>query len=412
MKSSFNSAAFYVIANVVVSAIGFLRNILFMRTLEPGDLGQVAMLQTIVVVVGFIQLGLINGGYRLYVGADSSSGAQINNIVMTNIASIGMLLLPAVSFWYFIGGIHIPNIATQTLLFACVIGLATMGATWVNNTLIASARLGTSSAVNLCASAASLFVALAPGSEKLLLALIALLLQPICVLIMTLVIHAPSRPRIAVDATLTRKIIKIGFAPYCAAIVALTNFQIERWFIVVKLGSDAMGMYYLTVVYSTIFTLVPISLLNLFYPKTVSAFDRRDKAHFDSLIRKHLLVICSYIGLTVVLTFALLSWVLDNYLKTYAGQQSLVYLALPGLIAYALFDNLALILQSAKKMLNIFLFALIALALNIVALAWASASDALTLDLAATFKSLSFIVAAIVIAADLYIRRRRLLAWH
>jgi len=412
LKSSFNFAAFYVIANVVVSAIGFFRNILFMRTLDHGDLGQVAMLQTIVVVVGFVQLGLLNGGYRLYVGADSSNAAQINNTVMTNIASIGVLLLPAVSLWLLIGGIHIPNVATGTLLFACVIGVVTMGSTWVNNTLIAQARLGTSSAVNLCASTASFLVALAHGPDKLQLALFALLLQPICVLVLTLVIHAPSRPNIAVDATLTRKIIEIGFAPYCAAIVALTNFQIERWFIVVKLGSDAMGTYYLTVVYSTIFTLLPISLLNLFYPKTVSAFDRRDKTRFDFLIRKHLLVICAYLGTTVVLTCALLSWALDHYLKAYAGQQNLVYLALPGLIAYVLFDNVVLILQSAKKMLNIFLFTLIALAVNVVALAWASESDALTLELAATFKSFSFTVAAMVIVADLYIRRRRLLAWN
>lgn len=382
-----------------------------MRTLDHGDLGQIAMLQTIVVVVGFIQLGLINGGYRLYTGADSSSGAQINNIVMTNIASVGVLLLPAVSMLHFLGGISIPNISTETLLFGCVIGVATMGATWVNNTLIAQARLGTASVVNLCASATSLLVTLAPGHDKFELALVALLLQPICALVLTLVIHAPSRPSIAVDATLTRKIIEIGFAPYCAAFIALANLQVERWFIVVKLGSEVMGMYYLTIVYSTIFTLVPISLLNLFYPKMVIAFDTRDKSCFDSLMRKHLLLICCYVGFVVVITCIFLSWTLENFLQKYAGQQSLVYLALPGLIAYVLFDNIVLVLQSAKKMLNILLFALIALVLNAIALALASAYDTLTLELAAIFKSLSFILAAIVIAADLYIRRRRLLTW-
>lgn len=383
-----------------------------MRTLDHGDLGQVAMLQTIVVVVGFVQLGLINGGYRLFIGADSSSGAQINNTVMTNIASIGVLLLTTVSMAHFLGGISIPNIATETLLFGCVIGLATMGANWVNNTLIAQGKLGSSSVVNLCASATSLLVALAPGPSKFEQALLALLLQPVFVLALTLVIHTPSRPSIAVDATLTRKIIEIGFAPYCAAIVALTNLQVERWFIVVELGSAAMGVYYLTIVYSTIFTLVPISLLNVFYPKTVSAFDRRDKDRFDFLTRKHLLTICCYLGAVVVLTFILLSWTLENYLQNYAGQQSLVYLVLPGLIAYVLFDNIVLVLQSAKKMLNIFLFTVIALIVNVLALVWASAYDALTLELAATFKSLSFIIAAIVIATDLYIRRRRLLAWQ
>lgn len=382
-----------------------------MRTLDHGDLGQIAMLQTIVVVVGFVQLGLLNGGYRLYAGADSSSGAQINNTVMTNLVALSLLLLSAVLLSHFIGGISIPNVDSKTLLIGCLIGVATLGATWLNNTLIAQAKLGVSSVVNLSASAISLLVAVAPGPGKFEMALLAFFLQPVCILVLTLLIHPPSRPSFAVDRNLTRNIIEIGFAPYCAAIVALTNFQIERWFIVAELGGEAVGIYYLAIIYWTIFTLVPTSLLNLFYPKTVSAFDRLDKPHFNSLTRKHLTVMVVYLGLAIIVTCALLSWTLEHYLKSYIGQERLVYLILPGLIAYVLFDNIVLILQSAKKMLSIFLFAIIALGLNVVALVWATVSDILTLELAATLKSLSFVVAAIVVATDLYIRRRRLLVW-
>lgn len=412
MKPTINSASFYVIANVAASAFGFLRNILFMRTLDHGDLGQIAMLQTIVVVVGFVQLGLINGGYRLYAGADASSGAQINNAVMTNLASLSLLLLSAVFMLQFIGGFSIPNVKSKTLLIGCFIGVAMMGATWVNNTLIAQGKLDISSVVNLSASAISLLVAIAPVPDKYEMALLAFFMQPICIFVLALFIHPTSRPSIAIDGKLTRKIIEIGFAPYCAAIVALTNFQIERWFIVAELGSDAVGVYYLSIVYWTIFTLVPISLLNLFYPKTVSAFDRRDKKIFNSLVRNHLAVLLCYIFTVVSLTYLFLPWVLENYLRTYADQQRLVYLILPGLIAYVLFDNAVLILQSTKKMLSIFLFAVIALGLNIVTLVWATILHGLTLELAAILKSVSFVVAAFIIAVDLYIRRGRLLAWN
>lgn len=383
-----------------------------MRTLELGDLGQIAMLQTIVVVVGFVQLGLINGGYRLYAGADSSSGSQINNAVMTNLASLSLLLLSAVLMLQFIGGFSIPNVESETLLIGCFIGVAMMGATWVNNTLIAQGKLGISSVVNLSASATSLLVAIAPGPDKYEMALLAIILQPICLFVLALVIHPPSRPSIAVDGKLTRRIIEIGFAPYCAGIVALTNFQIERWFIVAELGGEAVGKYYLSIVYWTIFSLVPISLLNLFYPKTVSAYDRRDKQLFNTLVRKHMYVLLSYIVTAVILTYAFLPWALESYLKYYSEQKKIVYLIMPGLIAYVLFDNVVLILQSAKKMTNIFLFTIIALGLNFLMLVWLSASNFFTLELVAALKSVSFVVAAVVIVADIYIRRGRLLSWN
>jgi O-antigen/teichoic acid export membrane protein len=229
--------------------------------------------------------------------------------------------------------------------------------------------------------------------------------------VLGLVTHPPSRASIVVDGKLTRRIIEIGFAPYCAGIVALINFQIERWFIVAKLGSSEMGLYYLTIVYSTIFTLVPLSLLNLFYPKTVNAFDNQNKKYFNYLIRKHLTFIIIYLVVAILATLLLFPWTLENYLKTFSGQEKLVYLALPGLIAYVLFDSIALILQSAKKMLSLFLFALSALGINFAALAWVSAYGVLTLEFAAILKSSSFILAAITISADLYIRRKILLKW-
>ncbi len=411
MKSNLNTAAVYVVANVAVSALGFLRNVLFMRSLGHGDLGQVAMLQTIVVVVGFAQLGLINGGYRLYAGADASAGTRINNNVMTSLAGAGALMLPALFVLQFIGGLSIANVEPATLLVGTAIGVLTMGATWLNNTLIAQSRLGLSSAINLGAMAVSLMVSLMPGPTPLAMPFLALLLQPACAVVLTLLLHAPSRPRPALDTALMRTIVSLGFAPYCAAIVALTNFQIERWFIVSNLGTEPMGVYYLIIVYSTIFTLIPISLLNLYFPRTVNAYEARNRPLFESLTRKHLLALVAYLIAAVAMTLALLPWTLEHHLPNYRGHQQLVYLALPGLMAYVLFDNVALVLQSAKKMLNLFLFALLALFLNVLALAWATAHGALTLERAATVKSASFLIAAAVMAADLFIRRRRLLAW-
>lgn len=412
LKLLLNASVLYITANVAVSALGFLRNLYFMRSMGHGDLGQIAMLQTIVVVVGFLQLGMINGGYRLYAGADVAMSHRINNTVMTCFLMLTLAVLPTLLFLEYLIKLEISNIETETLLLGFIIGFATLASTWVNNTLIAKGQLRLSSAVNFIAATASLGFVLIPEAIDLHQAFLAFLIQPLGVLVLTLIFHQPSRPLPSADTGLIKEIMALGFAPFCAGVVALINFQVERWFIVSHLGAEAMGAYYLTIVYSAVFTLIPVSLLNLFYPRTVNAYEQKNRSLFLTLTRQHLVVLLSYLLLTIGLTIVFLPLVLSHYLKSFNGLEHLVFYSLPGLVAYSMFDNIALILQSAKKMLNIFLFALLALTFNLLALAWAMHSNSLTLELSAAIKSTSFIAAALIIAIDLFLRREKLLRWN
>lgn len=412
MKLLLNPSVLYVTANVAVSALGFLRNLYFMRSMSYSDLGQIAMLQTIVVVVGFLQLGMINGGYRLYASADLTMSHQINNTVMTCFLALALALLPTLLFLQYLLEFKISNIETETLLLGFIIGFATLTSTWVNNTLIAKGRLRVSSAINFSAATLSLGFVLIPEALDLHQAFSAFLIQPLAVLVLALIIHQPSRPYPSVDSGLIKEIIALGFAPFSAGIVVLLNFQVERWFIVSYMGAEAMGAYYLTIVYSTVFTLIPVSLLNLFYPKTVNAYEQRDRPLFLTLTRQHLVVLLGYLLLTVCITLLFLPPVLNHYLQSFKGLEHLVFFSLPGLVAYSMFDNIALVLHSVKKLLNLFLFAILALTFNVLALAWAVHSDLLTLELSAAIKSISFIAAALIIAIDLFLRREKLLQWN
>jgi len=404
-----NSAALYMVANLTTSAFVFFRNIFFMHSLGHSDLGQIAMIQTIVVAVGFIQLGIINGGYRLYAGADSSSSAHVNNTVMTSLIVLSLLLLTVIALLQFFDELEFANVQAQSLWIGCIIGVATLGSNWVNNIFIAHEKLSQLSFVNLSAAMASFLIALTPAVDKLQLIMLALLFQPICILVLSMAVNAQTRPRIYIEGKLTRELIKVGFGSYCAMIVTMGNLQLERWFIIVNLGSEDMGRYYLTVVYSTVFTLIPISLLNLFFPKMVKAFDRKDKQAFNKYTRDHLLAISIYLGLVCLLTLAFLPWMLENILPSYLGQQHLIYYILPGLIVFVMFDNVVLILQSAKKMVNILSFAVIALVLNFIALTYGVKNEILSLEFIALFKTLSIIISASLIVAHLYVFRKDIL---
>lgn len=383
-----------------------------MRAMNHSDLGQIAMLQTIVVVVGFLQLGMINGGYRLYAGADSALSHRINNTVMTCFLTLASALLPALLFLQYLFKVEISNIETETLLMGFIIGFATLASTWVNNTLIAKGRLGVSSAVNFTAATLSLGFVLIPDTLELHQAFIAFLIQPLSVLVLALIIHQPSRPRSSLDGGLIKEIVVLGFAPFCAGVVTLANFQIDRWFIITELGSESMGFYYLTIVYSTVFILIPVSMMNLFYPRTIKAYEARNKAIFFNLKKQHLNLLIAYVVLTIIITFCLLETIIESYLPSYLGFENLVFLSLPGLIALALFDNIALVLQAAKKMFNILVFSLSCLLLNTLLLIYLVNADKLSLETASLAKSTSYVLAYLLVLSDLRLKKKSIINFN
>ena len=77
LNNIFDTSYRYVLINTIVSIVAFGRNVLFMDTLGLSDLGQVALMQTIVMLIGFSQLGAINGAFLLFADKDRALNQKI-----------------------------------------------------------------------------------------------------------------------------------------------------------------------------------------------------------------------------------------------------------------------------------------------------------------------------------------------
>lgn len=407
-KLLFDRRFVYIATNVLTSGLGFIRNVVFMRLMGQGDLGQIALMQTISMSVSLLQFGLINGGYRIYASGDPMTNRRVNDNVFTSLALLTAVVLAMLLALRQVGSPFGTSIHFETVVFGIAAGLVSLCSTWTNNTLVAEGRLKLSSMINLGAASVSLAVAFLAGEMGLQLALLAVLMQPLVTSLLALIFNPAIRPKPALSKKIMSEILVLGFFPFCAGVLALVNMQIERWFIVFDMGTEPLGRYYIVIMYTAIFSLVPASLLNLFYPKAIQAYEMGDQKAFIAIIRSHLRALLLYIVSLVALTVWLLEWALNAYLLNFTGQQQLVFLALPGLVAMTCFDSAALVLQSTRRMLPIFLFGAIALILNTALLALGIAMGKLNLEFVAIVKSSSYILAGLIIMVPLFIRRKLL----
>lgn len=337
----------YVVINTLVSVIAFGRNLLFMKTLPLADLGQVALMQTIVLLVGFIQAGTINGAYILFAERKSDQTQLIVNIL--NLGALGLMAAAGVAATLGAGSAMTPVVAPETLVIGAFAGILTLAATWMNNALIANEALAKSNAINMGAVLASLCVAAMSLQYGLSAALLSMLLQPALAAAAPLMVERSLRPTsLRVDPRSFRTIFSLGIQPFLGALFVLMTYQLERWSIVYLLGQEALGKFYLVIMYMTFFILIPASLLNVYFPRAMRTYQAGNYAGFRSILRRHMLDLGIYGMVALILTALLLPSAISFFVPQFTDSQNLVFLVFPALLIFVSRDCAALVLYSVK----------------------------------------------------------------
>lgn len=400
----------YVIVNIIIAAITFGRNLAFMRMLGLSELGQVALAQTIIMLISFLQFGLINGGYRIYTSRDRQENEKVNNLIMTYIG-----LLAAVVVIVCLSGVH-PffrmGILPKTLYFGLAAGIATLTANWMNNCLIADEKLGMSNLINLLSTMASFALVIMPGHRNVQYALWSLLLQPLAVVGATLAFHEFARPtRIWVAGLTLRNILALGFVPFAGGILALLGLQLERWSIVSVLGTEQLGRFYIIILYSSIFTLVPASLLNIYYPNAMRKYEEGDIEALLLILKQHSKDLFRYILFAIVVTMLFMKWTVTLFLPKFQDTVYFVYIALPGFIATSLCDVLALYYNAVKRLKQLLWYGLFGLCSYAICLELAYKSGSFSLVTVVVARSFSAVLASTILYImyyrDIHGRRAR-----
>jgi O-antigen/teichoic acid export membrane protein len=363
----FAPTSLYVLVNIFVSAVGFVRSFLFMRWLDMSDLGIISLVQTVIMFIGLFQLGLINGGYRIFALDKTEQQRDINNVLFSY---FGILTGVALLFWtvLMVSGMRI-IISNYLMLAALICGLLSLIMNWLTNTLIGRRLIKDINKVNI--TAATISIALLPLVTiwGIYGAIISIAAQPLVFITITLFQHKELRPtKWNFNFVLIRYILSFGFIPFLAGIFTILNLQIERWSIAKLLGTEMLGNFYLIFLYTTLFVLVPSSLNNLFFPLMVKSYEEKNMVLFKHNLKLYTVILVGYLVIATILTLTLLQPVVDWIFSNHSANTVYVYYFIPGLIAYVLCDPVGLIMNSMVKLRFMLIAGLSGAVVNIIAI--------------------------------------------
>lgn len=386
----------YVVANILITGLTFTRNLVFMRRLGMDDLGQVALAQTIIMFVSFLQIGFINGGYRIYASHVPEENEQVNNLIITFFIFLSIVLLGVAILGGGVAGRL--GVKVITNVFGLAAGLATLTTTWMNNCLIADSKLGLSNAFNLTSAGISLLLVLFPKNISLEIALLSLFIQPCLVVVLVLISRKSARPTgILFSIKIAKKILSLGLIPFVAGIIALFNFQLERWSITTVMGPEVLGKFYLVIIYNTIFIMVPASLLNIYFPTAIREFEQGRLLEFHSTLKIHAKNLLWYMFLAIGITIFFMKISIRIFLPKFSGTTHLVYLALPGLIVVTLCDVGSLYYNSVKRLAPLLYYGVVSLGIYAMLLALVRLSHVFSLEAVVISRSIAGIAGGIIL---------------
>ena len=387
LKSLLNEKYVFILINLGLSAIAFLRSFIFMKYLDLFNLGIISVIQTIVLFVGLLQFGFINGGYRIIAKGNNKELIEINNVIYSFFGllcifiSLLIVLFSAFNYTF--------EISAFQLLYAAIIGLLTITSNWIVNVLLAKQFVSKLNFINFLT---CLFVLL---SFPLISffgiwgCLISLLIQPLAVVFLSLFLIEDMRPSaFNFKLSIVTKILSIGFIPFLTGIFTLVNAQIERWSIVGALGIESLGRFYLVFIYSSLFSLIPSSLLNLIYPKAILYYESQNIEDFKKLISRYIKILILYFAIIAVGTFFLLSPFINYFLPKHSQYIKYVYYILPGLFLISLTDPIALIFQTIIRLKPILITYLTSVIINVLLIGGLFYCSAISLDKLAIIRSL------------------------
>lgn len=333
--------AMFVLVNVAVNLFLLLRSYVTMQVLDYRGLGLAALLQSIVLLLGMMQFGVLNGGFRLMCAAEGEEARRINNLVYSFLLAVTALGFVAALAWLPFAE---DDAAASVGLLGVLGGAATLARTWVTNQMVAHAKLKLTNLLNLIAGAASAAVLLAIPIDPLQACLWAVVAQPVVFVVGAALLDRDLFPsRLEISPGLFRMVMHAGFVTFLTGLFLQLNLQLERWYVTGALGVEALGRLYLAILFVTLFQMVPTSLDQIFLPAAVKAHVGGDERGVARGLQRYAWIAAAYCALGLLAVYALGEPVMRLILPDYVRDLRFVYILAPGLAVFTLSAPFALL---------------------------------------------------------------------
>jgi hypothetical protein len=174
-----------------------------------------------------LQLGLLNGGYRIF-SVDNPNKWKVNDIIYSYFSIIGV----AIMFGIF-GAYLLDFLSYIQLIFAflaTIFGLLLVLNNWNRNILIAQQKLKEINRLELIATLFSFSMLFSVYYLKVYGALIVIFSRELIFYVITIAKNKNYLPRhFALQIKEVKWVLSFGFLPFLAGIIATVNLQVETW---------------------------------------------------------------------------------------------------------------------------------------------------------------------------------------
>ncbi|SEG17744.1 lipopolysaccharide biosynthesis protein [Flavobacterium urumqiense] len=332
----------YIGATLFSSAVGIIKSYFFMDLLSKRDLGNIAIFQSIVMIIGFLQIGSITGGYRV-VSFSKNRYKNINNAVISYLALLFMLIIAGSAVFSLFYGFN------SFLIIGIFVGIVSLLANWWSNLQVGLGRNKRLSLMTFLSVLISLTCIPVLYINPLYGAISLIALQPTSFIILTYIFNKDFKFKISLKSIPYLKLIaKYGFVPFLVGILFYINQQVERWVIGVSLGLESLGEYYLVFLYTTVFMVVPSALGSINFPKYMKLIrnNQGDKKSFFSLFSLYYLELSVYLILMFIGTYFILPFLVGKLLPEHISGVSYVKIIFWGLCLFVLMDPITFVLNA------------------------------------------------------------------
>ena len=402
----FSSSSLFILINLFISAINFIRSMVFMRVMDMRELGIISLIQTCIMFIGLFQFGFLNGGYRVLAYQKTSDQTKINNILFS---LFGIIALALFLIWIILSLLDIELlISRQYLILTFIAGLFSLISTWLTNTMTVKKMIKDINIRNLISGIISIALIPLVYLYGIMGGIISIMMQPIVFVVLALLMHKSLRPdKICFDRKEIKYILSLGFVPFMIGIFTIVNIQIERWSIAYILNVEELGNFYLVFIFSSLFVLVPTSINYLFLPNIIYSYENGLMAEFRRHVRNYTLVLMGY-GICVVLAvLTALQPLVDILFPSHSGNTHYVFLLIPGLMSQLLYYSVSATLNAWKNFTPLLISGLVGVFSAIAIIAITGSMKLFDLTVMVYIKNISYFLPTLFGGTYIYLHRQK-----
>lgn len=322
----------FLLLNIVVWALRFVKSFIFMRFLDFEELGIITVITTALGFIGMLQFGLLNGGYRIYAARKSKDEEKgVNNLIYSYLFmlfAVFLLLLASLQIVNYDFGYSYLLVYTSLIL-----GMFTLSNNWIGNILSAQMRFKELNRLELVSSFISIIFLFVIPFWGLYGALLVTFSQPLIYGFYAFIKFKDVRPsEFRFDIKLTRWILSFGFIPFLSGIFVVLQAQIERWSVVYFLDISSLGKFYLPTFYITLFTLIPLAVSRLFFPKIILEYSNFDFVKVRLIVKKYFIFLILYSVISAVVTILFIEPIVSIVFPKHLFAIKYVWYIFPGIL--------------------------------------------------------------------------------